>query len=263
MQQASNETPERKNQKEDTSVEKFQGTQLQESVKSQFELTSPSQGTTEQEKNMFCVNFLLFLNILHLSFLKQKLITFLSIGFKSMSLKRTIIYSVFLISFVTSVSFLNLNLAFKSVDRSPADAGHRLGLHETFRRCHGHLLSASCASDLCPVTTGNCHHFKYYWIIFTMSLLFLYKQLYNQRSKVLFVIISLIQFTIAFHSLNVVCHSKPSLNTMLRNSPAKEFFTIEVLLIINKMNFQQICTSNYSLLIKWRISTIACTWKWY
>ena len=53
MQQASNETPERKNQKEDTSVEKFQGTQLQESVKSQFELTSPSQGTTEQEKNMF------------------------------------------------------------------------------------------------------------------------------------------------------------------------------------------------------------------
>ena len=112
MQQASNETPERKNQKEDTSVEKFQGTQLQESVKSQFELTSPSQGTTEQEKNMFCVNFLLFLNILHLSFLKQKLITFLSIGFKSMSLKRTIIYSIFLISFITSVSFLNLNIAF-------------------------------------------------------------------------------------------------------------------------------------------------------
>ena len=117
------------------------------------------------------------------------------------------------------------------------DAGLRLGLHETFRRRHGRLLSASYALDLCPVTTGNCHHFynktsstevlqfnnfgynlsfygeiaaitymkieqnyskyifnesisrnlqpirnnesniKYYWIIFTMSLLFLYKQL--------------------------------------------------------------------------------------
>ena len=125
---------------------------------------------------MFYVNFLLFLNILHLSFLQQKLITFLSIGFKSMSIKRTIIYSVFLISFATSVSFLNLNLAFKSVDKSPVDAGLRLGLHETLRRRHGRLLSASCASDLCPVTTGNCHHFKYYWIIFTMSLLFLYKK---------------------------------------------------------------------------------------
>ena len=74
------------------------------------------------------------------------------------------------------------------------------------------------------------------WIIFTMSLLFLYKQLYNRRSKVLFVIISLIQFTIAFHSRSVVCHNKPSLNTILRNSPTKEFFTIEVLRITYKIN---------------------------
>ena len=73
-------------------------------------------------------------------------------------------------------------------------------------------------------------------MIFTMSLLFFYKQLYNRRSKVLFVIISLIQFTIAFHSRNVVCHSKPSLNTILRNSPTKEFFTIEVLRITYKIN---------------------------
>ena len=69
-----------------------------------------------------------------------------------------------------------------------------------------------------------------------MSLLFLYKQLYNRRSKVLFVTISLIQFTIAFHSLSVVYYSKPSLNTILRNSPTKEFFTIEVLHITYKIN---------------------------
>ena len=50
-----------------------------------------------------------------------------------MSLKRTIRYSIFLISFITSVSFLSLNLAYKNIDRSPVDAGLKLGLHETFR----------------------------------------------------------------------------------------------------------------------------------
>ena len=203
-----------------------------------------------------------------------------------MSLKRTIRYSIFLISFIASVSYLNLNLAFNSIDKNPVDAGFRFDLHETFRRHHGRPLSASCTLNLCPVTTGNCYNFynktsstnislngkmaaitnmkieqnyskdifnesisqnlqpirnnerniKYHWIIFTMSLLFLYKQLYNRRSKVLFVIISLIQFTIAFHSLNVVCHNKPSLNTVLRNSPTEEFFTTKVLRITCKIN---------------------------
>ena len=75
-----------------------------------------------------------------------------------MSLKRTIRYSIFLISFNTSVSFLNLNLAFNSIDRNPVDAGLRLGLHETFRRRHGRPLSTSCALNLCPVTTGKHFH---------------------------------------------------------------------------------------------------------
>ena len=42
------------------------------------------------------------------------------------------------------------------------DAGLGLGLHETFRRRGGRderLCSASCALDLCPVTTGNFHRF--------------------------------------------------------------------------------------------------------
>ena len=150
-----------------------------------------------RKKTCFALTFYYFLTF-YISFLKQKLITFLSIGFKSMSLKRTIIYSVFLISFVTSVSFLNLNLAFKSVDRSPADAGHRLGLHETFRRCHGHLLSASCASDLCPVTTGNCHHFKYYWIIFTVSIIFIQTTLQPK-----------VESPFCYHFFDTVYHSIP------------------------------------------------------
>ena len=39
------------------------------------------------------------------------------------------------------------------------DAGLRLGLHETFRRRYGRPVSASCASNLCLVTTGNCLQF--------------------------------------------------------------------------------------------------------
>ena len=113
------------------------------------------QRTTGQERNIFDGNFLHLL-----SFLQQKLfITFSSIGFQTMSLKRTIRYSIFLISFTTSLCFLDLSLAFISIDRSPVDIRLRLGLHETFRRCHGRLLSTSCALDLCPVTTGICHHF--------------------------------------------------------------------------------------------------------
>ena len=64
---------------------------------------------------------------------------------------------------------------------------------------------------------------------------FLYKQLYNRKSKALFVIVSLIQFTITFNSLNVLCHSKPSLNTILRLSN-KGIFTTEVIRKTYKIN---------------------------
>ena len=199
------------------------------------------------------------------------------------------------------------------------DAGLRLGLCETFRRRPERLLSASCALDLCPVTTGNCHHFynktsstevlrfnnfgydlslygkmaaikymkieqnyskcicsesishnlqpirnnesniKYYWIIFTMSLLFLYKQLYNRRSKVLFVVISLIQFTIAFHSLNVFVIVSPALTQFSETLQQRNFLQLKFDVSPTKiMSFLQICTSNYSLLVK-RRSAIACT----
>ena len=155
VQQPRNEIPAEKNRRKKHELRKFQGTQLQESVENQFELSSPSQRTKGQEINIFYGNFLHLL-----PFLQQKLfITFSSIGFQTMSLKRTIRYSIFLISFITSVSFLNLNLAFNSIDRNPVDAGLRLGLHEMFRRRYGRPVSTSCALNLCPVTTGNCPQF--------------------------------------------------------------------------------------------------------
>ena len=51
-----------------------------------------------------------------------------------MSLKHTLRYSIFSIPFIASVSFLNLNLAFNSIDRSAVEAELGLGLHETFGR---------------------------------------------------------------------------------------------------------------------------------
>ena len=124
-------------------------------MENQFELSSPSQRIKVQEINIFYGNFLHLLPIL-----QQKLfITFSSVGFQTMSLKRTIRCSIFLISFITSISFLNLNLPFNNIDRNPVDAGLRFGLNEAFRRRHGRPLSASCAFNLCPVTTENCHHF--------------------------------------------------------------------------------------------------------
>ena len=106
LQQASNEIPVERTQGKKRQSKKFQGTQIRESTARKFELTSLPQRTTGQKKYILYGNILLFLNVLHLSFLQHKLfITFLSIGFQTMSLKRTIICSIFLISFITSVSF--------------------------------------------------------------------------------------------------------------------------------------------------------------
>ena len=48
-----------------------------------------------------------------------------------MSLKRTIGYSIFLMSFICRVSFLNLNLAYKNVDKSTIDTGLKLDVYKT------------------------------------------------------------------------------------------------------------------------------------
>ena len=78
-----------------------------------------------------------------------------------MSLKCTIRYSIFLISFSTSVSFSNWKPAYKNIDGSPMDAGLKLSVNVTFRRRHGRLLNVSYMLNLHSVTTGNCHNFYY------------------------------------------------------------------------------------------------------
>ena len=81
--------------------------------------------------------------------------------FQAMSLKRTMRYSIFFILFIASAGFLNLNLAYKNVDRNPMGTELKLGVNETFRKRHGRLLNVSCTLNLHPVTTENCYHFYY------------------------------------------------------------------------------------------------------
>ena len=71
------------------------------------------------------------------------------------------------------------------------------------------------------------NNFYYVSIVFIQATL---------QLKVVFVIVSLLQFTLIFHTLNAVCRSKPSLNKNLRNFLTKEFFTIEVLYITCRIN---------------------------
>ena len=153
VQQPRNEIPAERTKKKKRQLKKFQGTQLQESVENQFELRSPSQITKGQEINIFDGNFL------HLLLQQKLFITFSSVGFQTISLKRTIRCSICLVSFTDNVSFLNLNLAFNCIDRIPVDAVLGLGLHKTFRIRDGRLLSAPCTLDLCPVTPGNYQSF--------------------------------------------------------------------------------------------------------
>ena len=153
-QQANNKIPFERTKSKKCQLKKFQGTQLQESVECQFELRSPSQITTGQKVNLFYGLFTSFI-----IFGTKSFFYFFINRISNTSLKHAIRYSILLISFITSVSFLNLNLALNSIDRSPVNAGLGLGLHKTFRRRDGRLLSASCALDLCRITSGKCHHF--------------------------------------------------------------------------------------------------------
>ena len=69
VQQASNEILVETIKRKKRQLKKFRGTQLQESVESQFELRSPSQITTGQEINIFDGNLLHLLSFLQKKFL--------------------------------------------------------------------------------------------------------------------------------------------------------------------------------------------------
>ena len=82
---------------------------------------------------------------------------------------------------------------------------------------------------------GNGDNIKFYWINFITSLLFLCKQFYNPKLKVIIIISSLMHLAISHNALSVSFNSI-SIIVNLKNSPTNEFFTIEVLHITYKIN---------------------------
>ena len=81
----------------------------------------------------------------------------------------------------------------------------------------------------------NGDNINFYWINFTTSLLFLCKQFYNPKLKVIIIISSLIRLTIAYSALSI-SFNNVNVIANLKNSPTNEFFTIEVLHITYKIN---------------------------
>ena len=81
----------------------------------------------------------------------------------------------------------------------------------------------------------NGDNIKFYWINFVTSLLFLCKQFYNSKLKVIIVISSLIHLTIAYNALSIL-FINVNVVVNLKNSPTNKFLTIKVLHITYKIN---------------------------
>ena len=95
---------------------------------------------------------------------------------------------------------------------------------------------------------GNGDNIKFYWINFITSLLFLCKQFYNPKLKVIIIISSLIHLAIShntlsvsFNSVSIIVNLKSSPTHELNFSQSKYYISPTKLLI-----FLQTCSSNYS-----------------
>ena len=112
---------------------------------------------------------------------------------------------------------------------------------------------------------GNGDNIKFYWINFITSLLFLCKQFYNPKLKVIIIISSLIHLAIShntlsvsFNSVSIIVNLKSSPTHELNFSQSKYYISPTKLLI-----FLQTCSSNYSTSTKWNAKAIIYTWKWH
>ena len=90
-----------------------------------------------------------------------------------------------------------------------------------------YIFNKNISHNLQPIR-NNKNNIKYYWIILTMSLLFLHKQLYNRSSKI--VIVSSVQCTTAFHLMLFVIIS-PAITQISETLQEMNFFTTEILRI--------------------------------
>ena len=94
---------------------------------------------------------------------------------------------------------------------------------QIYQNCSTYIFNKSISQNL-QLLRNNGNNIRYCWIIFTMSPSFLYKQLYNRKLKVLFIILSFIQFTIAFHNSMLFAIVSPALTQTSETLQQRNFF---------------------------------------
>ena len=92
----------------------------------------------------------------------------------------------------------------------------------------------------------NGENIKFYWVNFIISLLFLCKQFYNPKLKVIIIISSLIHLTIAYNALSI-SFSNVNVIVISKILPQTNFLQSKYYISPTKlMNFLQTRTWNYS-----------------
>ena len=175
--------------------------------------------------------------------------------FPATPIRSSKVYFIFLISVFAIFSINNLNVCHRNFDvnrnhyncttftteildtnRVRHNCGEMAEItYPHFDQHYSKYIFRNSISHNLQRAEGNGDNIKFYWINFITSLLFLCKQFYNPKLKVIIIISSLIHLVISYNAVSV-SFNIVSIFVNLKNSPTKEFFTIEVLHINYKIN---------------------------
>ena len=166
--------------------------------------------------------------------------------------KLGILYTFFLITFLASSNFISLNgdhkiisfpykrsfteildvnklrLKYKKFQAETAEIAHPI-----FDRKVICVFHCNINLNLQPLKS-NMRNNNFWWIIFVMSVVFLYKQFFCPRSNI-FIFCYLILLSVAMHMLGFSYRSV-NFNSNFKTCPKNELFTIETVRLTNKIN---------------------------
>ena len=174
---------------------------------------------SEHNSSMYYGNHLLFFNVFYLIlFLNFRLfISFFSQIFAATQIKSSKVYFIFLISVFAIFSINNLNVCHRNFDvnrnhyncttfttkildinRIRYNCGEMAEItYPHFDQHYSKYIFRNSISHNLQRAEGNGDNIKFYWINFITSLLFLCKQFYNPKLKVIIIISSLIHLAIS------------------------------------------------------------------
>ena len=198
---------------------------------------------SEHNSSMYYGNHLLFFNVFYLIlFLNFSFfISFFSQIFAATQIKSSKVYFIFLISVFAIFSINNLNVCHRNFDVNHYDCitftteildtnriRHNCGemseiTYPHFDQHYSKYIFRNSISHNLQRAVGNEDNINFYWINFITSLLFLCKQFYNPKLKVIIITSSLMHLAISHNALSVSFNSI-SIIVNLKNSPKKRIF---------------------------------------